>query len=123
MLKQGMKVFVYRNLHKGCYSIRALEGEHKGKVVGWNNSVLLSNATQKVSEAGRQRVLRDKQKNVHTGIVGNYCEQLHSIKAEGKEIYYNPYKVEKFVYKGTLDVFERAAWCLLTDGVFVFNKN
>lgn len=122
MLKQGMKVFVYRNLHKGCYSIKALEGEHKGKVVGWNNSVLLSNATQKVSEAGRQRVLKDKQKNVHAGIVGHYNEPLYSFKADGEEIYYNPYKVECFVYKDTLNVFEGSNWCLLSDGVFVFDN-
>ena len=114
-------MFVYRNLHKGCYSIKALEGEHKGKVVGWNKRVLLCDVTQKISEAGRQRVLRDKQKNIHAGIVGYYSTKEIQYNHNEKEIYYNPYKVEKFVYKDTLDVFENARWCLLSDGVFVFD--
>jgi len=47
-----------------------LEGPDKGRVVGWASTVLLSDVTPKVSEAGRQRVLREKRKNVHAGMGG-----------------------------------------------------
>lgn len=66
-----MKVFVYFNLHKKCFSIKALEGEQKGRVIIHAESAGLLNVTFKVSEAGRQRVLREKRKNVHAGVVGD----------------------------------------------------
>ena len=66
----GLRCFVYYNLHKHVWSIKALEGSQKGRVIGHSDHVLLRYASGKVSEAGRQRVLRDKRKNVHAGIVG-----------------------------------------------------
>ena len=65
-----MRVFVYFNLHKKCLSVKALEGESKGRVIAHADSVELVNATFKVSQAGRQRVLRERRKNVHAGVVG-----------------------------------------------------
>lgn len=66
-----MRVFVYFNLHKKCWSIRAMEGNQKGRVIAHAQAVELANCTFKVSEAGRQRVLREKRKNVHAGVVGD----------------------------------------------------
>jgi hypothetical protein len=65
-----MKVFVYFNLHKKCFSVKALEGVNKGKVVQHTDNIVLLLPKFKVSEAGRQRVLREKRKNVHAGVVG-----------------------------------------------------
>lgn len=65
-----MKVFVYFNLHRKCWSIKALEGVSKGRVIGHADYVDLAHVQWKVSEAGRQRVLREKKKNVHAGAVG-----------------------------------------------------
>jgi hypothetical protein len=96
-----MKVFVYRNLHKNCWSIKALEGNNKGRVIYHAQSVTLSNCTFKVSKAGRERVLREKRKNVHAGIKGelirvniplSYMPQMTAVT-------YNPYKYESFVRK------------------------
>ena len=67
---EGLKCFVYFNLHRKVWSIKALEGEHKGRVIAHSSMVEMSDCSFKVSEAGRQRVLRDKRKNVHAGIVG-----------------------------------------------------
>jgi hypothetical protein len=39
-----MKVFVYFNLHKKCFSIKALEGAMKGRVVAHRDTVLLFHA-------------------------------------------------------------------------------
>ena len=65
-----MKVFVYFNLSRRCWSIKALDGEMKGRVIGHASSVLLALVSFKVNEKGRQRVIRDKRKNVHAGAVG-----------------------------------------------------
>ena len=99
-----MKVFVYFNLHRKCFSIKALEGANKGRVVAHSDKVLLSDGTFKVSEAGRQRVLRERKKNVHAGVVGQWLGSLDDeltierITTIGRPVTYNPYKYSTFVY-------------------------
>ena len=118
-----MKVFVYFNLHRKCWSIKALEGESKGRVIGHANYVDLADVTWKVSEKGRQRVIREKKKNVHAGAVGTlesatlkggghigplssfttrYTKRL--LDADQKAaaaITYNPYRFASFVDRET----------------------
>ncbi len=114
------RVFVYRNLTNAVWSVRALNGPHTGKVVLHAVDVLLSDAQFKVSESGRQRVLLERQKNVHAGVVGTlvnatvvteryamtptcrvnsngpFCNGEFG--AGDTEVTYNPYKYESFVY-------------------------
>lgn len=68
-----MKCFIYRNLHKPghVYSLKALEGEHKGRVVGYASSLFIEDVQFVVRERGRQKVIETGYKNVHAGIVGN----------------------------------------------------
>jgi len=96
-----VKVFVYYNLHRHTWSIKALEGAQKGLVVAHSPTVLLQNATGRVSQAGRNRVLRDKRKNVHAGIVGTLVHTGREGYFPGQEVTYNPYKYESFVHKDT----------------------
>ena len=96
-----MKVFIYFNLHKRCYSVKALSGPQKGRVVAHASSVVLLDASFKVSEAGRQRVLREKRKNVHAGVCGTWHSAHIGPCAEGVKVIYNPYKYTSFVEKGT----------------------
>ena len=65
-----IKVFVYFNLHKKVFSIKALEGPNKGRVIAHSTCVQLANVKLKVGRAGRLKVLESKQKNVHAGVVG-----------------------------------------------------
>lgn len=65
-----MRVFIYWNLHRACWSIKALDGASKGLVVAHAVHWQVEGVRFKVSEAGRQRVLREKRKNVHAGVVG-----------------------------------------------------
>ena len=65
-----MKAFVYYNLHKHRLSVKALSGSQKGRVVAHAVRVVLHDCEFRVSEAGRQRVIREKRKNVHAGVVG-----------------------------------------------------
>lgn len=89
-----MKVFVYFNLHKKCWSVKALEGERKGRVIRHTNELTLRDVTFKVSEAGRQRVLREQRKNVHAGAVGTLCDPIP--RENWERVSYNPYKAGHF---------------------------
>lgn len=105
------KVFVYRNLHQDCWSVKS---KKTGRVVAHADSVQLSDVEFKVSESGRQRVIREQAKNVHAGLVG----KLESFTPRGSEIpsatyvngkdteksvsiTYNPYKYAHFVVRET----------------------
>jgi hypothetical protein len=94
-----MKVFVYYNLHKHLWSIKALEGKDKGRVIAHRKELALFRCTPKVSQAGRKRVLKEKRKNVHAGMVGTWyrCNLRHDLDRRG--VTYNPYKYESFVYR------------------------
>jgi hypothetical protein len=88
-----MQVKVYFNLHKKVWSV--LAKSEKGWRL-WKHSprVLLSDVTWKVSEAGRQRVLRERRKNVHAFAIGTWLEQDHDVSAIPVmfPVEYNPYK-------------------------------
>ncbi len=101
-----MRVFVYYNLHKHVWSIRATEGPQKGRVIGHSATVLLQDAMPKVSEAGRQRVLQERRRNVHAGITGTLVHTGEEGYFPGlTEVTYNPYKYETFVDKDTEEAY------------------
>ncbi len=103
-----MKVFVYWNLHRKCWSIKSLAGTFKGKVFAHARELDLANVVFKVSEAGRQRVLREGKKNVHAGAVGtlekwtdltgtrrglgtiSQMDQTYGKRIDPKSVRYNP---------------------------------
>ena len=109
-----MRVFVYFNLHRKCFSIKALEGDRKGRVVAHSTTVLLEGCKFKVSEAGRQRVLREKRKNVHAGVTGTWinADRVEScyefLSMVGRQVSYNPYKYDSFVIKATEQLVDKA---------------
>lgn len=108
------RVFIYRNITKGCWSIRLCATR---KVIAHASEFLLYNATFKVSEAGRQRVIREGRKNIHAGIEGalmsftrindevcgvvNVGHYFMTTKLDFKRVYYNPYTVASFVVHNT----------------------
>jgi hypothetical protein len=103
-----MKVFVYFNLHRKCFSVKALEGADKGRVIAHVSDAVVHLPTFKVSEAGRQRVLREKKKNVHAGVVGQWYDDEYNASRTvelsamlGRAVTYNPYRFDSFVYKAT----------------------
>jgi len=124
-----MRVFVYYNLHRNCWSVKALEGENKGRVIAHCKYALLTDCVMKVSEKGRQRVLREKKKNVHAGIVGHVNSAIpifnmlgyhdneirYSLYPLRQEITYNPYKYDSFVVKETEQPIYKAAIVKLND--------
>jgi hypothetical protein len=86
------------NLHKNIWSVR-----HKGKVISHQGTVCLSDVTFRVQPAGRDRVRSEGKKNVHAFACGKYepARSYHDNKL-GRNITYNPYKYDTFVYSDDL---------------------
>lgn len=57
--------------------------------------IALEDVVFKVSEAGRQRVLREKRKNVHAGVLGTVLGI--PVLQPADKAFYNPYKYDSFV--------------------------
>ncbi|QGJ94853.1 hypothetical protein SEA_BLINN1_93 [Mycobacterium phage Blinn1] len=113
MTPKPIRVFVYVNLHqtrkngKVWYSVQALEGDFKGRVIHRSGDVLLANVKGVVRKAGRERVLREGKKNVHAGMVGELISLIPQ-DFTGSKITYNPYKYDRFVHAVTEVPFEGA---------------
>lgn len=61
--------------------------------------IALKNAKFKVSEAGRQRVLKEKRKNVHAFVEGEVISNFApSPNNSIKQVFYNPYKYSSFFF-------------------------
>ena len=116
-----MKTFVYFNLHKKVWSLRS-----KGLVWGHSTLVEIIGARFKVSEAGRQRTIREKKKFVHAGVegaVGAPIGNVKSLKAkyearhgEGVSVSYNPFKGSAFFDRETGKSVDSAAVVLMLPG-------
>lgn len=131
-----MKLQAYKNLHNGKWSLRASKTK---LVIGHADKVLLSDVTGVVKKAGRQRVLADKQKNVHAylegtleavvGFVSYKDRQLgdddwtwYKFDKAGQglaEVYYNPYDAEEFMqlslHSGIVSDFDGCEYLELAD--------
>lgn len=80
-----------------------MEGKNKGKVIAHCDTIELQDCEMKVSEAGRQRVIREQKKYVHAGVVGRVVSMDKTIKTTPKQITYNPYRFGSFVMKESLE--------------------
>jgi len=129
----GTVVEVYRNLHRRCFSIRSVE---TGRVIGHaTDGVGLVRAEFKVSEAGRQRVLRERRKNVHAVVRGTlsilpgefkqYGLWTHWLGPSARRVSYDPYGGPYFsapheAYQGEPAAVHEAPRVYFTEiGVFV----
>ena len=83
----GCRVDVYRNLQRECWSVR-----YKGRVVLHCTTLTLTAVTFKVSEAGRQRVLLERQKNVHAVVRGTLVTYGGRRGLGTQRVTYNPYR-------------------------------
>ena len=87
------RVEVYYNLHKHCFSVK-----QGGVVVGHCSEIHLRDVQFKVSEAGRQRVIKEQKKNVHATVNGyiRTIDQTNNTKMVNAT--YNPYRFQQFVF-------------------------
>lgn len=110
LLDINKPVEVYKNLHRSCWSVR------QGGIVRLHTKLLaLQDCEFKVSEAGRQRVLREKRKNVHAVIKGTLMG-WGVLRIYGGVIRYNPYTMSTFTKNGQPILTANAVALDLTDG-------
>lgn len=107
-LNEGDKVFVYFNLKKKLFSVRKVS---TGLVVAHLLKVSLTNARFKVSQKGRQRVLKERVKNVHAGVEGFFTFDNENSLTHSAT--YNPYKYSSFVDSKTLERVDNASMVVL----------
>ena len=135
-----MQVEIYCNLNNGLWSVRALEGSNKGKVIGHAVSATVIRARFVVRTGGRLRVLREGQKNVHAFVRGELdavewssnaratrpLEDVGASAANGsaerydvkhaRRVVYSPYRHETFVDRETLETVTAApVVCMTSD--------
>ena len=102
LIDERKSVQVYKNLHKGCWSVR-----QAGKVVAHLDYICLENCNFHVGKSGRDRVRKDGVKNVHayvTGFVPNSGEAtfmredfLEDRGWRWQEVTYCPYQHDSFI--------------------------
>lgn len=102
LIDEKKSVQVYKNLHKGCWSVR-----QAGRVVAHLDYICLENCNFHVGKSGRDRVRKDGVKNVHAYITGFVpCDGEATFVKEDfledrgwrwQEVTYCPYQYDSFV--------------------------
>ena len=94
-----MRVDVYYNVHKSKKmgkKVYSVKDKRTNRVIKHlTGGFFVKNASFVVSEKGRERVIKEKRKNVHAFIRGEFAENLRPRK-EATAIY-NPYLYDSFV--------------------------
>lgn len=93
---EGLRVFVYRNLRKNLYSVRG----PNGRVLNHVDNLLLKDVKYCVGKKGRERVLKEGQKNVHAGLRGTIVSHVpgcFNLDRDLPRITYDPWKFDSFV--------------------------
>lgn len=101
------KYYAYRNLRTGGFSIK-----HKGIVIERPDVFVMTNVSFNVSQAGRDRAIKEKQRNVHAYLVSDNYEVFdfgddryvsigcHILNNDMfTEVTYNPFHLKTFVTK------------------------
>ena len=115
MDKTANKYFCYYNLHKHVFSMKDLKTNIVDKQK-YSNIIVMKECVFKVSQKGRERVLKEKRKNVHAGVVGLFISKELNFSIEDfVEITYNPYMYDSFVLKDSKEPVESAELVVLKD--------
>jgi hypothetical protein len=92
-----MKVFAYRNLNrKGV--VWSIKDRSTSRVVDRVHEAYFRDVLLKVSKSGRDRVLREKRKNVHAGVHATRIEALPD-NLLWHRVSYNPYLAGSFLFE------------------------
>ena len=110
------RVAVYKNLHKGAWSIRALDGPHKGKVVGHAAAVSLTDCAMHVGAAARHRIANGAPREVHAWVVGTLAPvELRC----PQRISYRPHERGEFFIADTGAPIWSASAVVFTDAAYI----
>jgi hypothetical protein len=109
------QIQVYYNFHKKLFSVQE-KVNGKWKVVEHTNNIFIRNASFKVSEAGRLRVIKEMRKNVHAKIVGERFPFIPKSFVYRDEVSYNPYKGPNFMVVKEQKPLDWAKYVTIIDG-------
>lgn len=96
----AVEVRAYCDLHRGCSSLKALSGDHKGRVIAKSQRVLLSDVRFEVSAAGLRRTREQGVRNVHAYARGHCLgDNVEAVCAnpDAVRIRFNPHLFDTFV--------------------------
>ena len=116
MFNPAKTVRVFRNLKYDCYTVM-----QRGRVVASARGVILRDVELLVRESGRQRMVRERKRNVHAYAVGYLAGWLHPDDAQpiepyaGRAAFYDPYRFDSFVDVETLSPVVHESWVQLDD--------
>lgn len=94
---EGIRVGIFRNLTRKCYSVKALSGEYKGKVIAYlplDSEFSLTNVKFSVGEKTRDRVRAEGKKYIHALVTGEL--QDRALSRPDFRVTYNPYTHDYF---------------------------
>lgn len=111
---------MYRNLNKG--KLFSIKDKKTGLVIAHGDSFRVENVTCKVREGGRQRVIKDKRKNVHSFLIATYTGECE-MDVSHVEIYYDPYTLDSFINKATGEKVSEVDLVYFKDGKAYINQN
>ena len=97
-----MRVRVYRNLTKGCWSVQRYVKGRGWRLHEHRDSLQLSMAKPKVSESGRQRVIRERKKYVHAFLEGWLIDSAELTHKGERPVRYNPFHGPEFLIDGKI---------------------
>ncbi|XZF51370.1 hypothetical protein ACSTWY_12845 [Rossellomorea marisflavi] len=106
---------MYRNLN-ALGEVFSIKDKKSGLVIAHADGFVISDVKCKVSEAGRQQVIRDNRKNVHAALDGVYQGEVTLNEEHLDELTYNPYKNETFINKRTYEPIFEANKVYFTNG-------
>lgn len=115
----GDRYKVYRNLNNDMFSLLAVDGEFKGKVVAHAESVILHDVQFMVSEPSRIRACREGIRNVHAfaiGTVSAFKRDTGNDLAGLSPITYNPFLHSTFIFLANNKPVTSAAKVMLQHG-------
>ena len=98
----GEKVMVYYNLNKHTFSVT-----YKNRLITHADYIKLNDIEFRVRQGGREKVIKEKRKNVHSFVIGTlieYCKYpCESLPSEPNSdiVTYDPYKYNSYVMKDT----------------------
>ena len=112
---------VYYNLHLHTYSILGWDADKNGwRLKEYADNLVLLDVEFKVSESGRQRVIKEKRKNVHAFAIAKKVYPIPFDRVTAlmemrsyRSATYNPYLYDSFVDRATKEKIKNSSHAVL----------
>lgn len=113
-LADGQRVDVYRNLRS--QQLFSVKDRRSGLVVAHGTAFCLRHVKAVISKAGQVRARRENCRNVHGVLRGEFSPVQGIDVTKLREITYNPFHHDTFIFKDTGEVFEQATAVYFLNG-------